>query len=51
MIDARGREVGRVIGPAEWDSDEALAALRAVMATTTHSHWGGVQAAAEARSP
>jgi thiol-disulfide isomerase/thioredoxin len=51
VIDAEGREVGRVIGPAEWDSAEALAALRAVMATTTHSHWGGVQAAADAHSP
>lgn len=48
VIDAAGREIGRVIGPAEWDSDEAVAALRAVMATTSHSDWGGVQAAAEA---
>jgi thiol-disulfide isomerase/thioredoxin len=51
VIDAEGREVGRVIGPAEWDSAEALAALRAVMAKTAHSHWGGVQAAADVRSP
>lgn len=28
LIDARGRVVGRMVGPAEWDSAEALALLR-----------------------
>ncbi len=28
LIDRDGREVGRVIGPAEWDSDEAIALIR-----------------------
>ena len=28
LIDARGREIGRKIGPAEWDSPEAIAAIR-----------------------
>jgi thiol-disulfide isomerase/thioredoxin len=27
LIDRRGREVGRLIGPAEWDSDEAVALI------------------------
>jgi thiol-disulfide isomerase/thioredoxin len=31
VIDREGREVGRVLGPAEWDSDEAVALLQAVM--------------------
>ena len=45
VIDAEGREVGRVIGPAEWTAPKP-AALRGVMAKTAHGHWGGVQAAA-----
>jgi thiol-disulfide isomerase/thioredoxin len=28
VIDRAGREVGRLLGPAEWDSEEALALLR-----------------------
>jgi len=28
LIDARGNEVGRVVGPAEWDSPEAIALVR-----------------------
>ncbi len=31
VIDARGREVGRMVGPAEWDSPEALALIRRVL--------------------
>lgn len=32
IVDPEGREVARLIGDAEWDAPEALAALRAVMA-------------------
>ena len=28
LIDRQGREIGRVLGPAEWDSDEVVAAIR-----------------------
>lgn len=31
VLDRAGREVGRVLGPAEWDSDEAIALLQALM--------------------
>ena len=31
LIDADGREVGRLLGPAEWASDEAKALIRSVM--------------------
>ncbi|MFN3233502.1 MAG: TlpA family protein disulfide reductase [Alphaproteobacteria bacterium] len=31
LIDAQGREVGRLEGPAEWDSEEALALIDAVL--------------------
>ncbi|MDX2202458.1 MAG: TlpA disulfide reductase family protein [Hyphomicrobiaceae bacterium] len=31
LIDADGREVGRLIGPAEWDSAEAVRLIKAVM--------------------
>jgi thiol-disulfide isomerase/thioredoxin len=31
VIDQRGREVGRLIGPAEWDSDESVALVRHVI--------------------
>ena len=30
IIDAQGREIARMIGPAEWDSPEAIARLRAL---------------------
>jgi len=33
LIDRAGREVGRVIGPAEWDSPEALTLIQGIMAT------------------
>lgn len=32
IIDEQGREVARMIGPAEWDSPQAIARLRALMA-------------------
>jgi thiol-disulfide isomerase/thioredoxin len=32
LIDRKGLEIGRLIGPAEWDSDEAKAMIRAVIA-------------------
>lgn len=32
IIDAQGREIARMIGPAEWDSPEAVARLRELMA-------------------
>ena len=31
VIDRTGQEVGRLLGPAEWDSDEALAVIRALL--------------------
>lgn len=31
LIDAGGREIGRLPGPAEWDSDEAKALITSVM--------------------
>jgi thiol-disulfide isomerase/thioredoxin len=31
LVDRQGREVGRVTGPAEWDSDEAVALIRSVI--------------------
>jgi thiol-disulfide isomerase/thioredoxin len=32
VIDREGREIGRLLGPAEWDSEEALALVQAVLA-------------------
>jgi thiol-disulfide isomerase/thioredoxin len=32
VIDREGREVGRLLGPAEWDSEEAVSLVRAVLA-------------------
>jgi thiol-disulfide isomerase/thioredoxin len=31
VIDRAGQEVGRLLGPAEWDSDEALAVIEALL--------------------
>lgn len=31
LLDAEGREIGRLVGPAEWDSDEAKALIRAAI--------------------
>jgi len=32
VIDREGQEVGRLMGPAEWDSEEAITLVRAVLA-------------------
>lgn len=32
LLDAEGREIGRLVGPAEWDTPEAKALIRAAMA-------------------
>jgi hypothetical protein len=32
VIDREGREVGRLLGPAEWDSEEAMALIRGLLA-------------------
>ena len=34
LVDAEGREVGRVVGPLEWDTPEALALVRACLGKT-----------------
>ena len=34
LYDARGREVGRFVGPADWSSPEAKALMKAVIAST-----------------
>jgi thiol-disulfide isomerase/thioredoxin len=31
LLDAEGREIGRLVGPAEWDSEDAKRLIRAVM--------------------
>jgi thiol-disulfide isomerase/thioredoxin len=53
VFDREGREVGRVLGPDEWDSDEALTVLRAIMGPSSPpAGWSNQQAAAAAaRSP
>jgi len=33
LIDREGREIGRLTGPAEWDSPEAIAQFETVIAT------------------
>ncbi|MGE0768372.1 MAG: TlpA family protein disulfide reductase [Hyphomicrobiaceae bacterium] len=35
VIDAKGREIGRLVGPAEWDSAEAKTLIKAVIAAQT----------------
>jgi thiol-disulfide isomerase/thioredoxin len=32
VLDREGREVGRLLGPAEWDGEEAMTLIRAVLA-------------------
>ena len=32
VIDREGREIGRLLGPAEWDSEEAMTLIRTVLA-------------------
>ena len=34
LIDRRGREIGRLLGPAEWNSPEAVALMKAAIAET-----------------
>ena len=34
VLDRQGREIGRMVGPAEWDSDEAVALLRYLIENT-----------------
>ena len=34
VIDRAGQEVGRLLGPAEWDSPEALAVIEALMGSS-----------------
>ena len=31
LIDAQGREIGRLLGPAEWDSEDAIRLIRSVL--------------------
>jgi thiol-disulfide isomerase/thioredoxin len=45
VFDQEGREVGRLLGPAEWDSAEAIALLEALIAGAGAGEWGGKQAA------
>src|SRR5690606_30661502 len=33
LIDTQGREIGRLLGPAEWDSDDAQRLIRSVLAS------------------
>jgi thiol-disulfide isomerase/thioredoxin len=40
MYDGEGREVGRVLGPAEWDAPESVAFLRACLVPTTEQAAG-----------
>jgi thiol-disulfide isomerase/thioredoxin len=47
VIDQQGREVGRLLGPAEWDSEAAIAVLEALLGSQPRSDWGGVRAAAD----
>ncbi len=36
LVDARGREIGRHVGPAKWDSPEVVETLRQRIAATEH---------------
>jgi hypothetical protein len=33
LLDAKGREIGRLVGPAEWASKDALALIKAAIGT------------------
>ncbi|MFQ5533545.1 MAG: TlpA family protein disulfide reductase [Sphingomonadales bacterium] len=46
LIDREGREIGRLVGPAEWDSDDAVSFLRHVI---SHPPDGGSPAANSVR--
>ena len=37
IIDRAGNEIGRVVGPAEWDAPEVVALLKSAMATPSNS--------------
>ena len=44
LIDREGREIGRLVGPAEWDSEEAkhligAALTLAIWRASHHSRW------------
>jgi thiol-disulfide isomerase/thioredoxin len=45
VFDRQGREVGRLLGPAEWDSAEAIAMLEALIGDRAEGDWDGEQAA------
>ena len=32
LLDREGREIGRLVGPADWDSPDALALIKAAIA-------------------
>ena len=38
LIDRSGQEVGRLLGPAEWDSDEAFAVIDSILRTSSTEH-------------
>jgi thiol-disulfide isomerase/thioredoxin len=38
VIDRAGQEVGRLLGPAEWDSDEAFAVIDSILRTSSTEH-------------
>ena len=38
LIDRQGREIGRLIGPAEWDSPETIAFLKSIIAQQKETH-------------
>jgi thiol-disulfide isomerase/thioredoxin len=38
VIDRTGQEVGRLLGPAEWDSDEAFAVIDSILRTSGTEH-------------
>ena len=49
LIDARGNEVGRVVGPAEWDSPEALALVRGCLGPVPQDRRPGAEEALKPR--
>src|SRR5262249_31881956 len=52
IVDRAGNEVGRVVGPAEWDSPEIAKLLRSVMANPINAAvYGGANAAPAQASP
>ena len=48
VLDRQGREIGRMLGPAEWDSDEAVALLRHLIETGRAREAGEVRSVADA---